>query len=158
MSDVAAEIGLSLPLSLNHPTVLTLAGKSGLPVSMSDLLGKSGGYTGPLVTTLTNVGGYNSWSVTFPAPGGNFPPVLDGTLQSFSYNEFNQKYDLEFRAIPSVYVGNMSVMVNGQYMVLSQSPAGPPGSTSTWALISSTNIFAGVADQQVVTAGAYLHA
>jgi hypothetical protein len=49
-SQVATELGLSLPLSFNHAWVIALAGKSALPVSFSDLLGKSGHFNGNLVT------------------------------------------------------------------------------------------------------------
>ncbi|HHX4053946.1 MAG: hypothetical protein ACN6QT_36455 [Burkholderia contaminans] len=46
MSQIATEIGLSLPLSLSHGWVIALAGKSSLPVSFSDLLGQTGTATG----------------------------------------------------------------------------------------------------------------
>lgn len=45
-SQVATELGLSLPLSMNNAKVLALAGKSALPLSFSDLLGKSGSVSG----------------------------------------------------------------------------------------------------------------
>lgn len=57
MSQVAAELGTTLPLSLLDPSVVALAGKSGPPVSMSDLLGKSA--NGPLVNA-TMVGANGS--------------------------------------------------------------------------------------------------
>lgn len=47
LGDVANELGIALPLSLGDSRVLTLAGKSGPPISLSDLLGKgSGGASG----------------------------------------------------------------------------------------------------------------
>ncbi|MGY6240532.1 hypothetical protein ACW910_24120 (plasmid) [Burkholderia ambifaria] len=46
MSQIAAELGLSLPISINHTWIIALAGKSGLPVSFSDLLGQTGIATG----------------------------------------------------------------------------------------------------------------
>lgn len=46
MSQVANELGLSLPLSMSNPWVIALAGKSALPVSFSNLLGKTGRYDG----------------------------------------------------------------------------------------------------------------
>lgn len=46
MSQIATELGLSLPLSLGHAWVISLAGKSALPVSFSDLLGKTAQYSG----------------------------------------------------------------------------------------------------------------
>lgn len=41
-SQVATELGLSLPLAMNHAWILLLSGKYSLPISFSDLLGKSG--------------------------------------------------------------------------------------------------------------------
>lgn len=46
MSQIATELGLSLPLSISHAWVIALAGKSALPVSFSDLLGQTGTATG----------------------------------------------------------------------------------------------------------------
>jgi hypothetical protein len=48
MSQIAAELGLSLPLSINHSWVVQLAGKGALPVSFSDLLGKTAKFNGNL--------------------------------------------------------------------------------------------------------------
>lgn len=42
MSQIAIELGISLPLSINNAWVLALANKTALPVSFSDLIGKSG--------------------------------------------------------------------------------------------------------------------
>ncbi|CAM2142725.1 conserved protein of unknown function [Pararobbsia alpina] len=42
IGDVATELGVALPISLGHTWVIALAGKSALPVSLGDLLGKSG--------------------------------------------------------------------------------------------------------------------
>lgn len=46
MSQVATELGLSLPLWLTHGWVIALAGKATPPVSFSDLLGQTGTATG----------------------------------------------------------------------------------------------------------------
>ncbi|QVN18764.1 hypothetical protein [Burkholderia pyrrocinia] len=46
MSQIAAELGRTLPLSLLDSWVVALAGKSGAPVSFSDLLGQTGTATG----------------------------------------------------------------------------------------------------------------
>ena len=51
MSQVATELGLSLPLSINHAWVIALAGKSALPVSFSDLLGQTATATGSATAT-----------------------------------------------------------------------------------------------------------
>lgn len=68
MQQVAAELGLSLPLSINHPWVIALAGKAALPVSFSNLLGQTGSFNGSVtfrmgsgvafgnVTSITSVG------------------------------------------------------------------------------------------------------
>lgn len=42
MSQIASELGLTLPLSMAHGWVISLAGKSSLPASFSDLLGQTG--------------------------------------------------------------------------------------------------------------------
>jgi len=46
MSQVATELGTTLPLSVSNPWILLLSGKYALPISFSDLLGKSGRYDG----------------------------------------------------------------------------------------------------------------
>ncbi|WP_158683434.1 hypothetical protein [Burkholderia sp. BE12] len=51
MSQIASELTLSLPLHLEHPWVLALAGKSGAPVSFSNLLGQTGTATGNATAT-----------------------------------------------------------------------------------------------------------
>jgi len=45
-SQIAAELGLSFPLSMSSSFVLALANKSGFPYSFSDLLGKTGRFDG----------------------------------------------------------------------------------------------------------------
>jgi hypothetical protein len=49
LSQIANEVGLSLPISINHPWLLTLTNKAGLPVSFSDFYGKTGRYDGSLI-------------------------------------------------------------------------------------------------------------
>lgn len=49
LSQAAPEIGVALPLSLDHPWLIALAGKSGLPVSLGDLLGKTGRFDGSVL-------------------------------------------------------------------------------------------------------------
>lgn len=49
LSQIANEVGLSLPVSINHPWLLTLINKPGLPVSFSDFYGKAGRYDGSLL-------------------------------------------------------------------------------------------------------------
>lgn len=52
MSQIAAEISKTLPLSLLDPWVIALTGKSGAPVSFSDLLGKTGSFNGSVTFTM----------------------------------------------------------------------------------------------------------
>lgn len=72
MSQVATELGTTLPLSLLDPDVVALAGLSGPPVSMSDLLGKSAGgqqeWTAPGLYSFVVPAG--TWTVTFKGIGG----------------------------------------------------------------------------------------
>ncbi|WP_140401586.1 hypothetical protein [Burkholderia multivorans] len=60
MSQIATELGLSLPLSISHPLVMALGGKTSLPVSFSDLLGQSASWnfngTPIVLGPATNVG------------------------------------------------------------------------------------------------------
>lgn len=51
MSQIAAELGISLPLSLDDSRVLMLAGKTAPPISFSDLLGKAASFTGNVAIT-----------------------------------------------------------------------------------------------------------
>ncbi|WP_155747198.1 hypothetical protein [Burkholderia territorii] len=77
MSQIASELGLALPLSINHAWVVALAGKSGLPVSFSDLLGQSGRIDG---SYLAQVGGGGlSVGITTNAP------FFGATVGGFSF-------------------------------------------------------------------------
>jgi hypothetical protein len=76
MAQVATELGLSLPLSINHSWVVALAFKSALPVSFSDLLGQSGHFDG----NVTGNGGGSTSSAPFPT-GSMF---FGGTLSSIT--------------------------------------------------------------------------
>ncbi|NUY33305.1 hypothetical protein F0160_22735 [Paraburkholderia sp. JPY303] len=60
MSQVASELGTTLPISLNHIWILALAQKSGLPVSMSDLLGKTGRFDGNVFVNASGIGSFGS--------------------------------------------------------------------------------------------------
>lgn len=80
MSQIATELGLSLPLSINHAWVIALAHKNALPVSFSDLLGKTGRFDG---------------SATGQIAGGQFTtvfigvsaPLFDGQISQLSVAE-----------------------------------------------------------------------
>ncbi|QTO49469.1 hypothetical protein [Burkholderia latens] len=66
MSQIARELTLSLPLHLEHPWVLALAGRSGPPVSFSNLLGQTGTATGNATTT--SGGGGTGITASFSSP------------------------------------------------------------------------------------------
>lgn len=66
LSQIAAELGLSLPLSLNHAWVIALAGKSAPPVSFSDLLGKTGSINGAITFRMGSGAGFGTVSSTTP--------------------------------------------------------------------------------------------
>lgn len=63
IGQVATELGASLPLSLGDSRVLQLAGKSGAPISLSDLYGKSA----LSITGFSTAAGANSNTVTVSA-------------------------------------------------------------------------------------------
>lgn len=69
MSQIANEVGLALPISINHPWLLQLIGKVGFPISFSDFYGKTGRYDGSLLCT-------GSTPAIFP---GN-APFFGGTI------------------------------------------------------------------------------
>ncbi|MGT0193560.1 hypothetical protein ACVHYJ_16100 [Burkholderia pyrrocinia] len=77
MSQIAAELGRTLPLSLLDSWVLALAGKNGAPVSFSDLLGKTGRFDG----ALTGQGSGSPVFVNFPASTPFFDIALVSLVQ-----------------------------------------------------------------------------
>jgi len=105
-SQVAIELGLSLPLSMSHAWVIALAGKSALPISFSDLLGKTGRYDGSLAT-VDNGGIPHTWQINF---GG--APFFGGTLAQL-VEVFNVGYfaNLFFSVSPN-WRGNILVKNN----------------------------------------------
>lgn len=78
LSQVATELGLSAPLSLGHAWIIALAGKSALPVSMSDLLGKTGRFDG---SVLCNGPTGFDWTINL-----NDAPFFGGTLNRVDAN------------------------------------------------------------------------
>ncbi|WP_143155721.1 MULTISPECIES: hypothetical protein [Burkholderia] len=95
MSQIATELGLSLPLSINHAWVIALAGKSGLPVSFSDLLGKTGRYDGN-----NAVGGVNPANISLNNP------FFGGTLSAMNQSTTNGNMTLSFSVAPN-WSGNI---------------------------------------------------
>lgn len=97
MSQIATELGLSLPLSISHAWVIALAGKSALPVSFSDLLGKTGHFSGGLV----GAGAGSVLSVSFANA-----PFFGGSLGSCSQQ--STAITLTFSAAPN-WSGNIAL-------------------------------------------------
>jgi hypothetical protein len=111
MSQIAAELGLSLPLSISHPWVEALANKSGLPVSFSDLLGKTAQFNGNISFT----SGSFSTGFTPTLFGGT---VLD--MEGLYSGGVLTQVTLNFSSNPPVYRGNF-LLVNhttGQSIVV----------------------------------------
>ncbi|WP_217589721.1 hypothetical protein [Burkholderia sp. GbtcB21] len=95
MSQIAAELGRSLPLSLLDSWVVALAGKSGAPVSFSDLLGKTGRYDGS-----NAIGGVNPANISLSNP------FFGGTLSAMSQSTTNGNMTLSFSVAPN-WSGNI---------------------------------------------------
>lgn len=95
MSQIATELGLALPLSLNHAWVLALAQKTALPVSFSDLLGKTGRFDGNVNITGTGIGALSN------------APFFGGTLNSIE----NQGGQLSINCVnaPVDYTGSIKL-------------------------------------------------
>lgn len=74
VSQIATELGLSLPLSANHAWVLALAQVGGLPLSFNQLLGRTGRFDGSALAS-------SSGSGVFINLG--FAPWFGGQLASF---------------------------------------------------------------------------
>ena len=99
-SQIATELGLSLPLSINHPWVLLLAQTASLPVSFSDLLGKTGRFDGNLQFVYTGSPFY-LWHVSFGNPffGGSF---FDMETSSNMSGNPTAPISLNFNTLPQI--------------------------------------------------------
>jgi hypothetical protein len=106
LSQVEIELGLSAPFSMNHPWAIELSGKSVLPISLSDLLGKSGRIDINLSFSQT---AQFTYSTRFAAPffgiNGQF-----FTLLAWNFNS-NGSGTLTFPT-PCSHVGNIKVTNN----------------------------------------------
>lgn len=119
MSQIATELGLSLPLSLTHPWVLLLNG-GGPPVSFSQLLGLTGRFDGNEVITGS---GFN-YAVSL---GG--APFFSGTLNGLSETTASANLQLVASSAPN-WTGN--VFVKDNTTGLSKVLAFQGGSPPTW--------------------------
>lgn len=124
MSQVATELGLSLPLSLSHAWIQALAGVSGLPLSLSQLLGKTGRYDGSNTISSGPVYSINLNN-----------PFFGGTLNILS-QQGTGNLTLAFSSAPN-WSGNINVINNssGANVVLAKQ------NSTTWFLAgASANI------------------
>lgn len=125
MSQIATELGLSLPLSLNHSWVLQLAQVGGLPLSFSQLLGKTGRFDGSLATS--SGGGSNFVTISSPFFGG----TIDNLVTGAGFNETQ----LNFSVAPN-WAGNILAKNNttGASVVL------PKINATTWQTTFVANL------------------
>ena len=84
MAQIAAELGLAFPVSLSHSFILALAGKSSVPISMSDLLGKTGSAN---FTTSNSYAAPSGSSLNFPF--GFIVTLWGGTISGISQDQNN---------------------------------------------------------------------
>lgn len=117
MSQIATELGLSLPLSINNAWVLLLSGKGALPVSFSDLLGKSGRFDGA-----SNIQEADSFDYFAPLPNVQFFGSALTSIDESSANGlsvFTQRGSLAAHNPSKILVKDNTT---GQSAVLSQVP------------------------------------
>jgi hypothetical protein len=124
MTQIATELGRSLPLSLLDSWVVALAGKSGAPVSFSDLLGKTAQYNG---SPLASSGGGGTTVNLGSAPwfGGhlNFLVENTGSLPGTT---------LAFSVAPN-WAGNIKIVNNATSVSL----VVPKTNSTTWSTSSA---------------------
>lgn len=120
MSQIATELGRTLPLSLLDSWVIALAGKSGAPVSFSNLLGKTGRFDGVRTAAQTGSGGNIVYHVDTAAP------FFGGSLSTLNENLFGT-VTLTTTVAPN-WTGNISVKnnSNGVSAVLAYQGGSPP--------------------------------
>jgi hypothetical protein len=117
MSQIAAELGLSLPLSLQHAWVRALAQVSGAACDFNSLRGKTGRFDGNLPTQASA-----GFFITF-----NNAPFFGGGLQTAQYIVNTGEADIFFNALPAAWRGNLLLRNNstGAQAVLAFNPTSP---------------------------------
>lgn len=127
MSQIASELGRTLPLSLLDSWVIALAGKSGAPVSFSDLLGKTARFDGN--GTISQIGQFQ-YQAALPNP-----PFFGGTLAVIQ--ETTSTVGIIANSPYPNWTGKLSVKDNttGQSKVLTY------GGSGTWTASGSIGIF-----------------
>jgi hypothetical protein len=99
MSQIAAELGLSLPLAIEHPWVLALAALSGVPISFSSLLGKTGSFNGNIFVNSNGNGAFPS------------PPFFGTTLAQLTWSLSNIQISTSGPNLPT-WQGNVKLTNN----------------------------------------------
>jgi hypothetical protein len=100
MSQMANEIGLGLPISINHPWFLALIGKAGFPINFSDFYGKTGRFDGSLPAS-----GGATYTIFF-----SNAPFFGGQLSSMNGDASNDS-NLFFSVAPN-WAGNIKAINN----------------------------------------------
>lgn len=113
MSQIATELGLSLPLSLQHSWVRALAQVGGAACDFNSLRGKTGRFGGTLATTTAS----NFNKVNFSSA-----PFFGSTLNQLQINNSTLEVFLSFGFSAPNWSGNIRVTNNttGATVVLSQ--------------------------------------
>jgi len=132
MSQIAGELGLSLPLSMNHPWVIALANKSALPVSFSDLLGKSGRFDGNVSIGSSQAAFGPLSGQLFGAPLAQLQGVFNGALLTevlilFANGTFPPTFNGNFKLINNT-VGQSCICTHQSPGSNTWQNTSPPGS------------------------------
>lgn len=103
MSQIATELGISLPLSLEDSRVLMLAGKTAAPISFSDLLGKAASFTGNVAVTQVQ---------EFLLAGNPDAPFFGGTIDEIGLRT-NAGTQVQVETSPeSLWTGSIALINN----------------------------------------------
>jgi hypothetical protein len=124
MSQVATELGISLPLSIEDSRVLALAGVTAPPVSFSNLLGKAASFTGNVSITQVQ---------EFLIAGNPNAPFFSGTLDEIGMTT-NSGDQIRVASSPvSFWTGSITLTNNttGASMTLPYLGSGIWGATDT---------------------------
>lgn len=100
MSQIATELGTSLPLSLLDTRVRGLAQVASGQVSFSNLLGKTGRFDGNITISGGGFGNFNNASI--------FGGLLAEIISSLSQPQL----EISFVSAPPVYIGNLKLTNN----------------------------------------------
>jgi hypothetical protein len=134
LSQIATELGLALPLSLNHAWVEALAGVSGLPLSFSQLLGKTGRFDGSLLPQ--NIGSpFFEWDLNF-----SNAPFFGAQMNTLSWTSSGtgQVFLGPFNTA-STWTGNVIVKNNTTGISQVLTPVGNPLGKEWFASSAPTN-------------------